>query len=277
MTIRGTGVALVAVAALGACAAPARRLTPRVVDDPIVLPRRMALVALGGNLTWYPLTDTRTASAKPGWRLGITDRLELYDILSFRYAILDDAPGSPLPPSRLSLAIRAGTPGFGYSSVEGWIAKPLLALQVQKHLAERWRFSGSVGWTALWTEKPPALMSSSSDSPPSARARRYSTVDIGLGAMRQLTSRVALNLAGSAFKLQRCVAPFCHWAYRGLGGALSVLVRPTLWLTLEAGARTGVYYRALVPSDLQDPTLPIAMPARSVAWVGGFCSASFTW
>src|SRR5262245_51419591 len=155
--MRAAAAAVMAVAAaVGiACAAPSRRLSPRVVDDPIVLPRRMASVAIGAYKNWYPLTHASPDGTSPlSVRIGLTNRLELYNLLGLRYALLDDAPGSPLPPSRLSLAVQAGAQGVGYSSAEGWIVYPILGIRVQKHLAERWRFSLSADWNGFWYQKP---------------------------------------------------------------------------------------------------------------------------
>ena len=63
--------AVLAVVALAACAAPSRRLTPRVVEDPIVLPKRMASVSTQIYFVHYEPTDFQGTFGRPGFRFGI--------------------------------------------------------------------------------------------------------------------------------------------------------------------------------------------------------------
>ena len=106
---------MVVVVALAACAALTRRLTPRVVEDPIVLPARMASASMTGFGQHYEPTDVRRTGAVLGLRFAFTYRLEWVDLLSLRYALLDDRPVDGRPARPISLAVRAGVAGFGYS------------------------------------------------------------------------------------------------------------------------------------------------------------------
>src|SRR3954447_790501 len=110
----GLTAALAAVTV--SCATPSRRLPLRAVEDPIVLPKGLASASLRAELLRYEPYDGRVGTVVPGFALGLTDRLE-WHILSFRYAFLDDAPGSPVRHAPISLAVQAGLAGFGYSSL----------------------------------------------------------------------------------------------------------------------------------------------------------------
>src|SRR5262245_66427597 len=101
------GAALAVVAALAACAAPSRRLTPRVVEDPIVLPKRLASVSMQIGYTHYEPTNAGGERIVPGFRVGLTDRLEVAG-LGLRFAILDDRPADGRTPMPFSLAMHAG-------------------------------------------------------------------------------------------------------------------------------------------------------------------------
>ena len=60
---------ILATVLFAACAAPSRYLTTRVVDDPIVLPRRMAEVSMYGDRASY-------SSTRSGWGTGAHDVIE---------------------------------------------------------------------------------------------------------------------------------------------------------------------------------------------------------
>ena len=121
------------IAALAAlmvsCATPSRRLPLRAVNDPIVLPKGLASASLRAEVSRYEPNVGRVTTLSPDFALGLTDRLE-WHVLSFRYAFLDDAPGSPVRHAPISLAVQAGLAGFGYSSLEGSILVPLLSIEI---------------------------------------------------------------------------------------------------------------------------------------------------
>jgi hypothetical protein len=273
---RGALVAVLVAGVLAACAAPSRRLPLRVVDDPVVLPRGMAAVELSPYARWYPLTHAHTNGVVPELRLALGNRVELDNLSSVRVALLDDAPGSPLPASRLSLAVQAGVFGTGYSSEEGWIVYPTLSVTAAKHIAGRWRLSAYAEWDGYWVQKPLAV-SPGYDGQLFAFTRRASVLTLGLAAVRQLTERVALRAAASASQWQNCVAPFCAWASRGAGAALLLYVRPWNWITLSAGPTAGLRYRPLVLPSPASPETPVSIPPQSVGWYGVAGALSFYW
>lgn len=275
-------VAVVIAAAAGAalaaasCAAPSRRLTTRVVDDPIVLPRRMTSVVISPWVRWYQPSGSRTADFGASIRYGLTDRLELTDIFSLRYAFLDDAPGSTRPHRPLSLAVQAGTRGIGYSSMEGWIFVPVLALDLQKHLAGPWTLSGGIDWTARATQKR-VDVTPGYDPILRTFSRRRSAISASAGAVRQLTDHVAVSASVWVSQADDCVSPFCTWRSRGVGGGTTLRVRPWHWLSLGVGPSASYWYRPLTLPAPQDPTTPVATPPRSQASVGISGFVAFYW
>src|SRR6478752_4888286 len=107
--MRGHRAAVVLAAiTVAACAAPSRRLTTRIVEDPITLPRRMASGSINVTAIHHEPTDAQEVRILPELRYGITDRLEWADLLGLRYAFLDDRPTDGRAPMPLSLALRAG-------------------------------------------------------------------------------------------------------------------------------------------------------------------------
>src|SRR3954470_21535756 len=153
--MRGHGAAAaLAAITIASCAAPSRKLTTRIVEDPITLPKRMASASINVTAIHYEPTDAQGILTTPGLRLGITDRLEWADLLSLRYAFLDDRPIDGRAPMPLSLALRAGLFGIGYSSLEGLFLVPIVSLDALKHVSDRWALSLSVDWTAQWVSRP---------------------------------------------------------------------------------------------------------------------------
>ena len=146
-------LAALAAIALAACAAPSRRLTPRVVEDPIVLPKRMASVSTEISFVHYEPTDVQGTFGEPGFRFGLTNRLEWFGLIGLRFAILDDRPADGRAPMPFSLAVHAGVMGIGCSSAEGMIVVPVASLTVLKHVADRWALSLAAGWRAQWVER----------------------------------------------------------------------------------------------------------------------------
>jgi len=195
-------------AALAACAAPSRRLTPRAVEDPIVLPRRMASVSLRGFSAHYEPTDARRSDALLGFRYAFTDRLEWVDLLSLRYALLDDRPVDGRPARPISLAVRAGVTGMGYSSFNGLIVLPVASVEALKRVADRWAFELSLTWSALWEQR------STSASPTYNVVLGYisdeaSSLTFRAAATRQLAERVALGASAEVIQTAGCLSPTC--------------------------------------------------------------------
>jgi hypothetical protein len=264
---------VLAAVVLAACAAPSRRLTPRVVEDGIVLPRRMASVGLGGSVSQYEPSGTRSFDEEARFRFGITDRLEWADLLTLRYALLDDRPADSRPPAPLSLAVQAGTRGIGWSSTTGMIAMPIVSVQVRKHVGDRWAFGGSASWLAIWHQKPAAFMYTMDlDYTPGRRSFWLA----GGYVTRQLGERFALSFSAWFTDAAACISPTCNWITRGTGGALSLVFRPWHWLTVGAGPYAGLRYRpnTIPPSN---PADPVPTPPEMVEWFGASAGATFYW
>jgi hypothetical protein len=273
------GVWFAALAALAAasCAAPSRRLTTRIVEDPITLPKRMASASLAVTAVHYEPTDAQGVVFAPGLRYGITDHLEWTDLLGLRYAFLDDRPADGRTPRPLSLALRAGVYGIGYSSAEGMIVLPVVSLTALKHVADRWALSLSAGWTAQWIEYPSSWTPAySSTLVYSSRERSWLSLDASV--VRQLRDRVALGVAPSIEQVTDCVSPTCGWKTRGAAVSVFVGVRPLWWLTFYAGPAAGVRERANVagPITYPDGTVIVVQP-RTVTWVSLSGSLVFYW
>jgi hypothetical protein len=251
---RSLALAVLAVAIAG-CAAPSRRLTTRVVEDPITLPKRLASGSLRMTAIHYEPTDAQGVLWGAGIRLGITDRLEWTDVLSLRYAILDDRPADGRAPKPFSLALRAGLLGIGYSSMDGMIVLPIISLDVLKHVADRWALSLGAQWHAQWIQHPYTLFpfTPSYSSTLHYSARIFSTVSVNAAVTRQLSPRVALGIAPSVAQNTDCVEPTCDWKWQSASVALVLSVRPLWWLTARVAPGAGVRHRA-------DLFLPVVYP-----------------
>jgi hypothetical protein len=265
------GVGIVAVA----CAAPSRRLTPRVVEDPIVLPRRLASLALSGGIARYEPSGARSFWSEGRFRMGITDRLEWTDVTSLRYALLDDRPAGDRPPHRLSLAIQAGFRGIGYSSSLGMLLMPIAAVQTLKHLGDRWAVGLSVTWQAIWMQKPPGEAFWYTQNLGYTAGRR-SFWSLSAFVTRQLSEHFALSLGGWATRAGACLSPTCAWITQSTGGSLNVVFRPRHWMTVHAGPYAGLRYRPDTPPP-QSPIDPVAVPPVMVEWFGVSGGATFYW
>jgi hypothetical protein len=268
--------AVLAAIALAACAAPSRRLTPRVVEDPIVLPKGMASVAAEVRTTHYEPTNAGGTRGLAGIRFGLTNRLELHD-LGLRFAILDDRPADGRTPMPFSLALQAGVRGIGYGSLEGMIVIPVASLSALKHVADRWALVLALDWIAQWLQHPiqtvPAYSGSLGYS-----SRIFSTLALRAVVTRQLAERTALGIAPRVEQTNDCIDPTCGWVSRGAGMELFVSQRPWDWLTLRVGPAAGVRERpdAVLPTMLPGGT-PLTIPPTSVTWFAFSGTATFYW
>jgi len=269
--------ALLAVGAIAACAPPSRRLTPRVVEDPIVLPRRMASLSAGGFVAHYEPTDARRGDALLGFRYAFTDRLEWVDLLSLRYALLDDRPVGGGPARPMSLAVRAGVTGMGYSSSIGFIVLPVASVEGLKHIADRWALQLSLNWSAQWVQRH--TFASPSYTPVVGYSAGSASSLVLRGAVtRQLAERVAVGASASVIQTAGCFTPTCAWVSRGAVAGLTVSVRPWHWVTLAAGPYVGVRYLPDGPlAPPANPTAPVVIPLRQVEWVGLEATLAFYW
>ena len=257
------------------CAAPSRWLTPRQVDDPITLPRKLASESLLVAPARYWPTEKTDVAALHGFGYGITDRLE-WNLFSFRYALLDDAPAGTTPTSPLSLAVGGGLEGLGYTSIDGTILMPTAHLRVMKHVASRWRFEAGTQWIGLWA-------SGGSD------AVRYNVgtlrqlsypgamVSVDLVAMRQLVDRLALAVRLYASQVHGCVDLSCDWTTRDVEASLPLSYRLRHWLTLAISPGIGTRRR---PASFTPPSGPDGMPIdlpRTVTWLSLGVSGAYYW
>ena len=234
MTGAPVRLAALAAIALAACAAPSRRLTPRVVEDPIVLPKRMASVSTGISFIHYEPTDAQRTFGEGAFRFGLTNRLEWFGLIGLRLAILDDRPTDGRAPMPFSLAVHAGVMGIGWSSAEGWIVVPVASLTVLKHVADRWALSLDAGWRAQWVEHGLDV------TPAYGRALTYSsrhrsTITLSGVVMRQLSERFALGINPRVAQANDCVDPTCGWVSQSASGGVFVSARPWDWLTVSLG------------------------------------------
>jgi hypothetical protein len=271
--------AVLAVVALAACAPPSRRLTPRVVEDPIVLPKRMASVSTGISFVHYEPTDAQGTFGQPGFRFGLTNRLEWFGLIGLRFAILDDRPADGRAPMPFSLAVHAGVMGIGYSSAEGMIVLPVASLTALKHVADRWALSLTADWRAQWVEHgglfavTPAYSRTLTYS-----GRRGSTLTLTGALTRQLSERIALGIAPAVAQTNDCVDPTCGWVSQSASGTVFVSARPWDWLTVSLGPEVGVRHRpdAVLPTMFPNGT-PIYIPPTTVTWFGVSGTAAFYW
>ena len=275
--LRRTVTAALVGVGVASCAAPARRLTTRVVDDRIVLPRRMASISLDGRYFDYKPTDARGGTLTPGFRFGITDRLEWDDVLSLRYAILDDRPVDGRAPMPLSLAVRAGTYGIGYSSMEGMILLPVASVHALKHVGDRWALSARASWEAQYVTTPGAFTPAYSETL-HYWSRRSSIVGIRADAVRQLDDHVAVGLGAGVDQYNDCVSPTCGWVSQGAGASVRVIVRPWHWVTVAGGSSAGVRHRpdALLPTRYPNGA-PITTQPLTVEWMSLDAFIAFYW
>ncbi len=257
------------------CATPSRRLPLRAVEDPIVLPKGLASASVRADVSRYEPNVGRIVTLSPGFAVGLTDRLE-WHLLSFRYAVLDDAPGSPVRHAPLSLAVQAGLAGFGYSSLEGWILVPLVSIEISKHVANRWLFSASSSWLAGWVESPSITRARYTDTLFPAGGR-VSELTFGASVLRQLTERIAGGVSLTVSQLDACVDPSCDWSAREGTAALRLLFRPVHWLTLDLLPTIGERYRPGALATPVDLTGQAVVPPRSVSWIGASGSVAIFW
>ena len=276
--MRGHRVAAVLAAiTVASCAAPSRKLTTRIVEDPITLPKRMASASINVTAIHYEPTDTQGVLTTPGLRFGITDHLEWVDVLGLRYAFLDDRPADGRAPMPLSLALRAGLFGIGYSSAEGMIVLPTVSLDALKHVGDRWSLSLSLDWTAQWVARPFGWTPRYNDAL-FYSARRFSFLTLSAAVTRQLSDRVALGVGSSVDQNTDCVSPFCDWKSRSADVSVFVGVRPLWWLTMVVAPAIGVRERPdiALPTTFPDGT-PITIQPLSVTWVSLTGRLAFYW
>jgi hypothetical protein len=261
------------IALLG-CGTPARHLTTRIVDDPMVLPRRMLSMGLQADVSQQPRTSPNLLALLD---YGLGKRLELDGLLSLRWAILDDAPAEvDQRPDRLSLAVRGGAVGIGASSVEGFMVYPIASVELRKRLGAQTRVSLAATWEGRWVENPAGWYEGAYHDDLWPTSARTSSAEVAAGLLRQLGDHVALGAEASVHQLQRCTFPSCGWTARGGVLSLGPQVRPWRWLTLSLRAFAGGRYRpAGQPVQSPDDRL-FVMPAR-VSWLGTAASVVFQW
>jgi hypothetical protein len=261
-----------------ACGTPSRRLPTRMVDDPMVLPRRMALAAMTGVIGERPRPHLAW-NAIPRFDYGLTDRLELDNLLALRWAVLDDAP---LPeyeqrrPDPLSLALRGGLFGLGYSSTSGWIVAPMVGAEVLRHVGTQTFVALSASWQGQWSERAYGLRGYLFADDLHLGGTRFSAVALDASALRQLSDHVAFQLGVTVHQLGECIFPSCAWATRDASVWMAPRVRPWHWLTLSLEVLAGGRRRAL-QGLVTTPDAPIAASPRTVSWLETAATASFHW
>ena len=258
------------------CAAPSRWLTPRQVDDPITLPRKLASESLLVAPARYWPTEKTDVTPLHGFGYGITDRLE-WNLFSFRYALLDDAPVGTTPTSPLSLAVGGGLEGLGYTSTDGTILMPTAHLRVMKHVAARWRFEAGTQWIGLWASGGSETVRYNLGT---LRQLSYpgAMVSVDAVAMRQLVDRLALAIRLYASQVHGCVDLFLRLDHqRRRGRRCRSRTAPGVGSRSRSLPRIGTRRR---PASFTPPSgpdgMPLALP-RTVTWLSIGVSAAYYW
>jgi hypothetical protein len=279
---------LIGVAA-AACGTPSRRLSTRAIDDPMVLPRRMAEVSLDGSVSREHPGAELAGAVLPRIDYGLTDRLELADLFSLRYAFLDDAPRAPERIAAdplgardpLSLSVRAGATGIGYGSLEGMIVTPVVEVAALRHIGASTSLALQLGWYGQWV----ANQSNASRDPYSysdrlwPTAQRNSHLAADLTAARQLTDHLSASLTAGIDEAHGGLAPW-HPPRGATGGslALGAAVRPWPWLALRASAFAGTRFRPAGAILVTPPAAPLVRQLpESITWLGASAGALFRW
>jgi hypothetical protein len=274
----GVRLAALAAIALSACGPPSRWLTPRVVEDPIVLPKRMASVSTEISYVHYEPTNFARTFGAGALRIGLTNRLEWFGLIGLRFAILDDRPADGRAPMPFSLAIHAGVMGIGYSSLNGMIMEPVASVSALKHVADRWALSLGLDWGAGWVQRRfyPLTPAYSGSLGYSSQIR--STFTLRGTVMRQLSERIALGISPRVAQTNDCIDPRCGWVSQSASGSVFVSARPWDWLTVGLGPAVGVRHRpdAVLPTTFPGGT-PIYIPPTRVTWVEVSGWATFYW
>jgi hypothetical protein len=261
---------------LEACGTPARRLSTRAVEDPMVLPRRMLKLTYGGSLARNGARQSLAAHGPIGLDYGLTNRLQLTGLLSLEYAFLDDAPRpDDLRRPPFSLSVRAGVVGIGGTSTWGFFMVPVVAMRLRKHLGERTQLDATLSTQSRWVERsvPTAVRRDDLLFP---LASRMSLVMLSTGMARQLANRWTASLSVEVHQFQSCAVPLCAWDSRGGSVSLGPSFRPWHWLTISGDASVGLRGR---PAGIE-PITPIDVvdvPPATVSWVSGSLAAAFAW
>jgi hypothetical protein len=261
------------VALLG-CGTPSRHLSTRIVDDPMVLPRRMLSMGLTGDVSQRPRVSPNFVA---NIDYGLGKRVELASLMSVRWAILDDAPvpEGDRPPDRLSLAVRGGAQGIGASSVEGLFVLPIASVELRKHVGAQARVSLRGTWEGKWVESPAGWFEGYRDDLGPATSRT-SSVSVAADVLRQLGDHVALGVGASAHQLQPCTFASCTWTARGGELWLGPHVRPRRWVTLALHLFAGGRYRP-AGQPVQSPDQQLYIMPGAVSWLGTSGSVAFQW
>jgi hypothetical protein len=278
--LRGAAWGIVAVVSVGACATPSRRLTTRIVEDPMVLPRGLFGLSVQPSVTKYSTRDAAAWDLGLTFRYGITDRLQL-EGLSLRYAFLDDAPvyGDGAPDGRrhgpLSLSVRAGVDGIGYSSIEGLIVLPTLSVAARKHLGSRafvWADAeAGGGWVTTQPSFTGPYGSTLWPGWPNSR------VALTAGGTVQVVDHLAVSAGAGVHQLHACAVPTCAWAARGATAFAGPILRPWPWLSVSASGQLGGRERPFVAVVPDPDGMGPVLPPRDVWWWGVNTFVTFFW
>ncbi len=247
---------------LTACAAPARRQPLRVVDSPMSLPKRMAALGMWGRTGIEAVKGTRASNFNASFRYGLTNRLELVDVLSLRYTFADDAPTvDGTAPSKISVAVRAGLTGFGASSIEGAVFWPVLQLHLRKRVSPNtYLFSVTSGHSRHAT----------------AIARHSYLFFQSVGSITQISARWAWHSSIGASNEVICGSECTRqapWAKLGTGWSM----RPAHWI--EFGPSFLLEYRLRGPEPIVRPTPDqrVSQRATRPIWISGLLDLTFFW
>jgi len=245
-----------------ACGTPSRRLPPRIVDDPLTLPRRMVRV----NAIFEATPENEWRRSEDGVFIGvdygITDRVTYTLPLILHVLLLDDAPPDSEAGKRslapVGLVLSGGIAGLGYSSSEVFIVQPFLGLEVSRAMTSRFR----VGAVSTWWGSH-------------SRLRDHSRMALRLMGTGQVSQRWAVSARlFDAIEL-RSLMPSSRWTRHVVGAGTGVSCRPWHWMTFGGNVWGEAVWR---PQTLEPPPgpfdpLPVRRPAgRLVFWGGAWVS-----
>ncbi|HET6283541.1 MAG TPA: hypothetical protein VFH73_21470 [Polyangia bacterium] len=245
----------------------------------MVLPRGLMSLSVGASADRLNTTKRWDWIDQVSLAYGITDKLEIAN-LTLSYAFLDDAPAPERAPeaqrARLSVALRGGVDGFGYSSLQGFVIIPKISLEIGKHLGDRIYVWGGTGLNASWVASPqPRVSLYTAALWPNAG--RQSRVHLAAGGLLQLVDHVALAASVGVDELHACTVPTCAWAARGVWASLGPSIRPRHWLNVAVSGYMGARTRPLA-SLIPEPTPETAVsPPRNVSWVGVVGAVALLW
>lgn len=245
------------------CAAPARRLPRRIVDDPITLPDNTVRVMVSPQVSLAKSGDVQGNAVGGDITYAITSRLEYAAVMSLRYAFADDAPPAEgqRARNRFSLALTGGLTTFGYSSVDGAILHPRVKIEFRKRF-----WQDTYGYADIT-----ALASTTTGS-----GRRDGGFHSEVGVVMQVTETSALKPGLHLLHSWRCVSD-CVAPQISAAISLKWRVRPVYWFEYGPAITAGHRVRHKPVDDFKRPDDLMFDPTLHLAWLMTSLDIAFYW